>query len=159
MEPLKDFATRRGVSVNTLCDLSIDPGTCTGWAQWRSIELVGCGIGEPPFNRFGGCAVIEKPQVYPNHPVPPNDLITLAIQVGRYAELSWINGRGVGLVLPHEWKGNLPKDVCHARILQKLSPSELEVIAKAREIISKSYQHNMLDAIGIGLYSFRKVKI
>ena len=146
--------------------LSIDPGLCTGWAAWDrpgenkhgqlEFRLHACGVGTPP-----DCEkhlAIECPQVYPNQPVPPNDLITLAIQVGRYAQLALGFGSRVTTVLPHEWKGNMPKDVCAARIMKALSAEERAIVDAVK--LPKTKRHNMLDAIGIGLYAFRReVKI
>jgi hypothetical protein len=136
--------------------LSVDPGLCTGWASWdQKHALLHCGVGTPP-----NCEkhlVIEYPQIYPNQPVPPNDLITLAIQVGRYAQTAIDCGSKVSLVLPHEWKGNLPKKICNARIMKILSVDE-KAIANAVKL-PETKRHNMMDAIGIGLYAFRGMKI
>ena len=52
------------------------------------------------------------------------------------------------LVTPHKWKGNLPKHVTEARVLQTLTREEKGVIPR----IGKNLIHNVYDAIGIGLY-------
>ena len=98
--------------------LAIDPGIDTGTATFaKDGSLLACSVGSPP--RCSGLVVIEKPQVYPSRfsKGNPNDLITLAIQVGRYVERFEAQGAKVSLTLPHEWKGTIPKDIHHRRIL------------------------------------------
>lgn len=151
MGAVKPFAKRRGTPVpDGRCDylLAIDPGAHTGWALF-DLALVACGLGEPPFDRAIR-VVIELPQVYPSHPVPPNDLITLSFLAGRYA------GRAravceVVTVFPHEWKGNLRKDVCAARVMHHLSSTEREIVRACDA--PKGQMNNVLDAIGIGLFA------
>src|SRR5208282_6153608 len=64
------FASRRGTIVNMRdLDLAIDPGKHTGWALFYEV-LLGCGVGEPPFEQARR-VVIELPQNYPSNPVPP----------------------------------------------------------------------------------------
>ena len=147
------FAPRRGVGVFG-CDLAIDPGVHTGWALFGNDLLVACGSGEPPLD-VGRRVVIELPQVYPNHPVPPNDLIALAFLAGRYAGVA--NTAEVYTVSPHAWKGNLPKKVCADRAKGKLSLQELEVLDACG--VPKGELHNVLDAIGIGLVAFKGEKM
>ncbi|MEO9195847.1 MAG: hypothetical protein ABI445_19510 [Polyangia bacterium] len=50
---------------------------------------------------------------------------------------------------PSDWKGQLEKDTCHARIRSRLSPAELAVFESVRP---KSLAHNAWDAVGIGLH-------
>lgn len=155
MKLVELFAPRRGTPVPPAFDLlAIDPGTNTGWAVFggRAGWLLACGIGEPPIDSTAARVVIELPQVYPSHPVPPNDLVTLAFLAGRYA------GRPAGevfTVFPHEWKGNLPKEVCAARVRARLSEDERAVIDACD--VPKGQKHNVLDAIGIGLFALRRM--
>jgi hypothetical protein len=51
-------------------------------------------------------------------------------------------------VLPREWKGQLEKDACHARIRSRLSPAELAVF----ESVKGHFAHNAWDACGVGLH-------
>jgi hypothetical protein len=168
MKIVEDFAARRGFcgigEPHGLRLLAIDPGLHTGWALFvkkaAGLDLVACGTGEPPSSAqpypLWEC-VIECPQVYPQQAVPPNDLITLAFQAGRYAEAARVaKTRFVRTVLPHEWKGNLPKNVCAARVLSRLSPEEIGIVEEMSEGIPKSQRHNVLDAIGIGLFAWRE---
>jgi hypothetical protein len=138
--------------------VSIDPGLQTGWAAWCGGKLLACGLGDPPLARLR-CA-IELPQVYPRSPVPPNDLITLAYQAGRYVG-RYAGGVEITTVYPHQWKGQLPKAVCAARVRAALLPKRGEpaVLEGALASVATSRQHNVLDAVGIGLAVFRGVKL
>jgi len=144
MKQVEPFAERRGTPLPSDFNLlAIDPGAHTGWAVFSKLQLLACGLGDPPVEHVRQ-VVIELPQVYPSHPVPPNDLVTLAFLVGRYA------GRAVGevsTVFPHEWKGNLPKEVCAARVRSKLSPEERSVVDACN--VPAKQKHNVMDAIGL----------
>lgn len=122
--------------------LTIDPGRHTGWSVWYQGVLVTAGLGLPPVARYDE-VVIEVPEVYPGGPkVDPNDLITLAVLVGRYVER---HNTVSYLVKPKKWKGQVSKEVCHTR-LRAAVPN----INNYLEGIRDTLQHNVLDAIGIG---------
>ena len=79
----------------------------------------------------------------------PNQLLDLA----RAAALM-IPDRHVSVaewVLPHEWKGSVPKDIFTARIEQRLSERELSRFDKMG--FNKTERHNVLDAIGLCLWA------
>lgn len=133
--------------------LAIDPGIDTGWAVFTSSgELTGCGVGVPPMDTVFTQVVIECPQVYSarHSKGDPNDLITLAVQVGRYVERYRSKGYDVRLTRPHDWKGNVPKDVQHRRMMKTLTPSETFCLEAAENFVAKGKRHNMYDAVGIG---------
>jgi hypothetical protein len=163
MTTLRSFAPRRGLVAMTSGwnDLAIDPGKHTGWALFAvavpSGPLVACGTGEPPFDTALRNVMIELPQNYPSNPVPPQDLITLAFLAGRYANAARGDASVVHTIFPHEWKGNLPKPVCEARVRARLTPGELGIVAALEA--PKGEMNNVWDAIGIGLVAFRKIKL
>jgi hypothetical protein len=149
---VEPFAKRRGtpLPVQRFELLAIDPGEHTGWAVFCDKKLLGCGLGEPPIERVDRI-VIELPQVYPLQPVPPNDLITLAFLAGRYAGVAATVE--VSTVLPHQWKGNMPKEACAARVRHALSPEERAVEDACAAGVPEKQMHNVKDAIGIGLFA------
>jgi hypothetical protein len=55
-------------------------------------------------------------------------------------------------VKPREWKGQVPKDVHHARLVKTLTPEELAMVEASAP---PSLRHNVLDAVGIGRYFFK----
>lgn len=139
--------------------LAIDPGNCSGYAIFRAGLLLSCGItkletfsSDVPHASCSG-AVLEMPVIYPRSKAPPGDILKLTLGVGRYYEKCLNLGiADVSLVEPRTWKGQLVKEISHARILAKLSPQEKETVRVAGLAIAKSLRGNMLDAIGIGLY-------
>ena len=138
--------------------LAIDPGKITGWALFEDSSLCDCGISKthPPTRVFSKInVIIEKPKVYPNRPIDSNDLIELAIRVGRIVEYYSMHGCTVSLVRPSDWKGQLPKDVLWERARARLSEKERAVEAAATA--APSYRHNMRDAIGIGLWKLGRL--
>lgn len=143
-------------------NLAIDPGVDTGWALFeeRDGALVRCGVGDPPWTAHLLGAVIEKPQVYraAKSKGDPNDLITLAIRVGRYVEKLAMRGIACNLVTPVEWKGQVPKEIHHRRVLGVLSLNETEIVQSAYKGMPVSIRHNMLDAIGLGQWAHKAGK-
>jgi hypothetical protein len=142
--------------------LTIDPGKATGWAYFRDRILVMSGV--VPFNismtvPFATWTtdevVIEKPKIYPvrQWKGDPNDLIDVAVVAGYMGGI--VNCRKVKWITPQEWKGNRPKDVDHRHTMSLLSPEEKEVIKETKGVL-KSQKHNMIDAVGIGLWYLRR---
>jgi hypothetical protein len=133
--------------------LAIDPGIDTGWAIIDTTgTLVACGLGQDFPTRSCRVALIEKPQVYRavSSKGNPNDLITLAILVGRYAERLTLAGVCVDLVTPASWKGQIPKDVHHARVVSGLSAAEVAILDRgAIRPRAKTRDHNVLDAVAL----------
>lgn len=140
--------------------LGYDPGVCSGWAFASTTEgLLACGIFEsrhfehvvfdhPTFQPDR--LVIEYPQVYTRAEGDPNDLIKLAIQVGKigyyYASQYQCD---VQYVKPADWKGQLPKGVHHQRIWSKANNREQRIISDAGTGLAASKLHNMMDAVGL----------
>lgn len=90
--------------------------------------------------------VVELPQVYvqARQKGDPNDLIQLAAVVGGLCEAFRRVPQRV--YLPAEWKGQVPKEIIHARVKARLSNEELGRIICRK----KALMHNVLDAVGIG---------
>ncbi len=137
--------------------LAIDPGTHTGWAVFGGDRrLKACGVGDPRSSHWTDLAkevVVEKPRIYPSGRTSnPNDVLTLAVKAGEWA------GRfdriaKVRYVEPSEWKGgSVRKDIQNARDRAKLTPGERAIVDATGQEMSDSTRHNMLDAIGIGLF-------
>lgn len=150
--------------------LAIDPGEWTGYAVYQMQKLVEAGVlGKGRAEIQGqlratlGClvaagrrpdeAVIEIPQVYRQRQQKgdPNDLISVAIIAGICNSLIYsYTYCDVDLIHPREWKGQRPKDVDNRGILETLSQEELRIFEALK--LPKSKAHNVVDAIGIGLW-------
>ncbi len=138
--------------------IAIDPGKVTGFAHFEDGVLVfanvcteeECLVQIATLRLPAGDCIIEVPQVYPGQQQKgdQNDLIGLAVEVGKYAARATAVGFHVKLVKPSTWKGQLPKDVCWLRVSETLTPYELTRVAR----LPKSRAHNMHDAIGLGTW-------
>lgn len=142
--------------------LAIDPGASTGWALFIEAggwHLSACGVAKPDDHAWTPLApskidrvVIENPQIYPNSKARPADVITLARVVGRYEE-RFSEAKSVTLVTPHQWKGSVDGDVFTKRIEGALTPQEATILSMRR------YTHDTLDAIGLGKWALKQLKI
>lgn len=139
---------------------AFDPGAVTGFACFYEAELINAGVTksldgiEVEVAEVAEVALIEKPVIYPtNSKGDPNDLITLAIRAGEIGGL-FLTERWapVQYIRPQQWKGQTPKTINHKRTLNKLTMAEIQRLPK----IPKSKAHNMLDAVGIGLWWLEK---
>ena len=138
--------------------ISVDPGTrWCGVAEWKDAELIWAGLvstDDLPSRWVivdDPIVVIEKPQVYQDMKVDPDDLVNLAIVVGR---VIGPEKRNVTIYKPSQWKGQLDKKITTARTLASLSKEEISRIVLPRAV--KTLGHNVYDAIGIGLAYLRK---
>ena len=139
--------------------LAFDPGLCTGVA-YIGKDRIECGILEDEtwghwFQLANGSAAVvyvERPVIYPTPrtKVNPNDLITLALRAGELA--GHCEQTPVRYVTPAEWKRQLPKDICNARVRNMLTNAELDQIKNVFEL-PQSKRHNALDALGIALWA------
>lgn len=113
-------------------------------AVWRMVNAVNFD------DAFASAKLVaEIPQVYRGSRLKgdPNDLISLALVVGG------ISGNALKYYRPREWKGQVPKNVMISRIKSKLTREELKNV----RLPNKSLQHNVWDAIGIGLKYFARI--
>ena len=137
--------------------LGIDPGLSTGWAVLDATGgLVSCGRGEAFPCLSNRQAVIEKPQVYQRQKkrVDPNNLITLAIRVGRYQERLEAAGVRVELVLPTTWKGQIDKERHHLRVHAALNEHERTLVEKFGKAGDDSRVDDVWDAVALAKWAF-----
>jgi hypothetical protein len=134
--------------------VSYDPGEWPGWAYWREGKLVSCGKGKGLVGAQW-CAC-ELPRIYPmgKSKARPNDLIKLAVGAGRLTA-SWPEEQLIWLP-PHEWKGQVPDHILYDRIREALSLEELDRLNEGLSPYAKGKHHNILDAVGIGLYALKR---
>jgi len=148
--------------------LSFDPAKTSGWAWFSNAQLVRAGYGpfhkliaEPPTDLiwFADVAdqktlvLIETPHDLWKGEV--DDIIKVAIMVGRLEEFYAKRGCEVVRVKPVEWKGSVPGDVMTDRILNRLRPEELARVPLRPR--AKTPDHNCVDAIGLGLWKLGRM--
>jgi hypothetical protein len=145
--------------------LAIDPGKDTGWAWFLEGRLINAGVvdgdeprGYPAPLGPGDEVIAEKPcyrRSGSGRKSTPDDLVTLGMRLGLVLGTLGFAHVPTRLVLPGEWKGQLPKAVCENRIRQALQRTELDAAhAAAARLGAKG--HNLWDAVGLGLYQLRR---
>lgn len=101
--------------------------------------------------------VLERPKVYPKaKSVDPNDLIRVA-QAGGWMAGACAPQAILTEVEPATWKGQIPKAVHSARMQKVLSPAEMRAIIIGSQYVADSLQHNIWDAVGLGLWRTRRM--
>ncbi len=138
--------------------LAIDPGANQGWAFFQKLSgewtLIRCGLGVIPASICPESVVIEQPVIYPHAKARPNDIITLALAAGttvgrlvaRWPDLE----TNVHWVQPRAWKGTINADIMTRRIESKMGPVAMDMVKELN--LSASKRHNVVDAVGLGLY-------
>lgn len=147
----------------TMTTLGIDPGRDQGWALLdENGVLVDCGLGDVPAVAF--CTkpkvVIERPQIYKGRmsKADPNDIITLAIRVGKATERCEARGCTVEHILPHTWKGSVDAEILCRRIRESLPQSERHILSGKLSGVAESKHHNVIDAIGLAKWSRKRAR-
>jgi hypothetical protein len=98
---------------------------------------------------------IEQPKVYPHsRKVNPDDLLKLMGLVGEWKNYLESMGCRVEYVEPRQWKGTVPKHIHNRRTLSLLTDGEVAILPKRPR--AKDYDHNMLDAVGLGLWKLHR---
>lgn len=138
--------------------LTIDPGADCGWALWRGKELYQCGFQKMPSTWPEPIArvVVERPHTGQTR-ARKRDIITLALRAGEVAGIwSYIAGIVPEYLEPNRWKGSMTKTISHDVVKGKLSPVELKQFQSDCKGLAEGKRHNVLDAIGIGLYVLKR---
>lgn len=111
--------------------LAIDPGV-KACATATFVEGVLRFVGMyGPDDKAPWCsrAVVEIPERVNVAGVQPDDLIRVAVAGARMAERCVRGAPGTVLeVRPAEWKGSVPKPICHSRMWAKLDDSEIDLL-------------------------------
>lgn len=139
--------------------IAVDPGDNAGIATFHdgrlaSIELVKDAV-ERCWRWKGqkGLPVIcEMPEKFFNSPASVQSLLTLSFTAGYL--VSALHPSWVRKVTPREWKGQRPKAVDNALVQHLLNDQERHILRASR--ISETQKHNVVDAIGIGLWYLRR---
>ena len=97
--------------------------------------------------------VVEWPQVYAQGKQKGDqaDLLSLAAVDGAIVGAFGLSE--AASVLPRVWKGQVPKEIMVSRILLRLTDGERGIFEACTREVPKSLRHNVVDAIGIGLFT------
>lgn len=161
--------------------ISLDPGLhACGVALWRDGQLARCDLVKSPVLKGNDgeamrsmvravaawtmvnytqvvsvdACVVEFPRIYQRvankSKGDPNDLTPLAgIAIGVLVKL---DPTTAVRVFPSEWKGQMPEDATTSRVRSRLDLFEAQCLKNAEER-AKSLAHNVVDAVGIGLWA------
>lgn len=99
---------------------------------------------------------IEFPRIYlaSKQKGDQNDLMQLARTIGNLEERARAAGATVKLIYPRDWKGTIDPDAMIERIKSRLTPAEHVNVTLPT---AASLQHNVYDAIGIGLHALGRL--
>ena len=143
--------------------VAIDPGAKhLGWARFVDGVLSTCGLSKASMPGAHADNVCEgskhdRPDVVIVEQMSPRDLpneadLLRVTETGCYVA-GTLQPSTFRLVPARTWKGSVPKDIHHRRVRAKLSPVELARLERGLEGVAPRLQHNVLDAVGIGLYA------
>lgn len=100
--------------------------------------------------------VTEGQQVYPGMRAQnPNDLLPLSFLCG--AVQARVEAHQRLMPLPKTWKGSLRKEAFTRRILSRLGADEIQTLKEVK--CPESKLHNVVDAIGLGLWVLGAVRV
>lgn len=101
--------------------------------------------------------VVEFPQVYrqTQQKGDPNDLLFLSMVSGFVIQELFLTPQ-IDLPSPKIWKGTVPKSIHNERILSQLDEAESALFDQTKVPTGK--RHNLIDAVGIGLWKLNKLK-
>ena len=151
--------------------ISLDPGATTGWAIFRYGILIACGRCKheqlhekleqhwSTDDALDTLVVVEHPVIYPGGKaeVPDNDIVVLGVRAGELKGPFDYFGCHTKYVKPRNWKGTLPKAkkgqtyIIEKRVLKMANDEEKKLIYSTMSARAKHPDHNMIDAIGIGM--------
>jgi hypothetical protein len=139
--------------------VAIDPGVLNlGWALFEHGRLSRCGLSQAssPVEHAGNIAALYRPDVVVLEKMTVRD-IPNALDLLNVTETgAFVAGSLLPAFLysatPSRWKGNVPKLIHHARLARVLTEGEHAVAFADVEPIRASLQHNVWDAIGLGLW-------
>jgi len=157
--------------------LALDPGRQVGFAVFDDDVFVLCGVWGflPAIPSSSACRflaeevvalrpnrlVVEVPQVYERRKSrgDPNDLLGLVAMAGAAAAV--MPAGTARFVLPHDWKGSVPKVpgrrwaeyIIHRRILKSLDVEEACAYMGKVESLPCGVRHNAVDATGLAMWT------
>ena len=143
--------------------MAFDPGLTTGWATFIDAKLWAAGTCAknffddlPELEILPAIIVVEKPAIWGRRS-NPDSILELALWAGtiRGAMLERCAHRADSeYVPPVRWKGAVPKEITNERTLEQLEAGEVELMPRRPR--AKDFDHNMLDAVGIGLWQLQR---
>lgn len=98
--------------------------------------------------------LIERPEKYPYKGKTHKDIDTLLAIVDTLKEMAKDAAWVCRTFTPAQWKGQVPKNVHHARVMRQLTEAEEAAVKWPADYL----RHNVLDAIGLGLFGANRCR-
>lgn len=140
--------------------VAIDPAARGfAWARYAEGVLVACGNATVRdlatlLPDVAARWMIETPQNYDTFGAAHKDLDRLRATVASIEAHAKRSRGKVSFTKPFSWKGNLPKPIHHRRIYAVLTDEERAMLAPVE---SAGYDHNVYDAVALGLWAAGRV--
>lgn len=99
----------------------------------------------------------ERPRMRERSPVRKQTIADLSLALGLVVSRFAGPQTAIRYIEPTTWKGTVDKAITGKRITAALSSAERCVLANALEGIEGKLQHNVYDAVGIGLFGLGRV--
>lgn len=142
--------------------IAVDPGKVSGWAVFVDGQLHAAGsfdgdfhpyLGKTPVPQYRGPIhlVVELPHQGAGK-ADKGDIIRLSVRAGMVIAAMGYPERTE--IPANEWKGTVPKDMHGRRILDALLVPERLVLDRAGFLKN----HNVIDAVGLGLWKLRRMQ-
>ena len=93
-------------------------------------------------------------------PGDPDSILALVLLVGAFS--TRLVDRGFSTaenIRPADWKTQVEKKAMTARIESCLAPCEIAVLESFRGVRNKKIDHNVLDAVGVGMKPLKRIPI
>lgn len=139
--------------------IAVDPGAEAGVAVFYKSRLIRAELVVDAVHRgwcwkgpYGLPVVCEVPQKYRGSAADLQDLLTLSFTAGYL--VSSLQPSSLKKAFARDWKGQRPKKVDNAYTLKLLNDQERQILEASD--VPRHLQHNVVDAIGIGLWALRR---
>lgn len=134
--------------------IAIDPGKYSGVATFLDGTLTAAWLVEEPWDPlYVGTARVICEEMQIRHRQKKgggDDLLKVSQIAGRLTA----NAPRVKYVKARTWKGTIKKEIMLKRILERLCDSERARLPK----LPKGKLHNVIDAVGLGLYELGRLR-
>lgn len=169
-----DAGTRKNCGLALFQDTRLASAWLIDGAAPSSVRMVAFDVLQA--HRVEVCQVVlEVPRVYPGRRAQgdPNDLIKLAVAGARVAQViadaAFMrdglerHAGSVACIAPSSWKAQTSPDIMCERVLARLDDAERVVVEQvfatySKKGMPKSLRHNVVDAIGIGLWKTSRMQ-
>lgn len=100
--------------------------------------------------------VIERPVIYPGSPVKPISLMDLTLMVGMLIQI--LKPKSILVPTPNEWKAHKDKECTKNEVINFCDAFTKRNIQRDLASIRLTLQHNVYDAVALGIYGIKVIR-